>query len=71
MQSFLRIARTNGETFYFNMQHVSMIYVNPSDKYVVVTGTGFEKKFTPDEATELMAVVNSLVATVAQISAGE
>ena len=58
--SFLKIARANGEIFYFNVDHVSMVYNNPTDKSIYVTGTGFEKKFRPDEAAQLMTIVEEL-----------
>jgi hypothetical protein len=66
MQGFLKIQRTNGETFYFNLVHVSMIYENVSEKNVLVIGTGYEKKFVATEAAELMNVVQGMVATAAQ-----
>ena len=46
--------------FYFNVDHVSMVYNNPTDKSIYVTGTGFEKKFRPDEAAQLVAIVEGL-----------
>jgi hypothetical protein len=57
---FVKIERSNGEIFYFNVNHVTMIFDNPGDKKVVVTGTGFEKIFRPDEAKELLAILNAL-----------
>jgi hypothetical protein len=58
--SFLKISRANGEIFYFNVDHVSMVYNNPADKSIYVTGTGYEKKFRPDEAAQLVAIVEGL-----------
>lgn len=61
---FVKISRTNGETFYFNLDHVTMVFDNPLDKKVVVTGTGFEKNFRPDEARELLTVISAFTVTV-------
>lgn len=69
--SFLKISRANGEIFYFNVDHVSMVYNNPTDKSIYVTGTGFEKKFRPDEAAQLMAVVEGLCLSAEAAPAAE
>jgi hypothetical protein len=57
---FLKIARANGECYYFNLNQLAMIYQNPDDKTVVVTGSGFEKKFRADEAQQIIAQVENL-----------
>jgi hypothetical protein len=59
---FLRIARANGEAYYFNVNQLAMIYNNPADKTVIITGTGFEKKFRLEEAEQLLKVVEGMTA---------
>jgi type 1 glutamine amidotransferase len=47
---FFVIRRANGETFYFNLAHVAMVFDNPEDRVIQVVGAGFEKNFHPNDA---------------------
>lgn len=59
-QNFFKITRANGETFYFNISQIGMIYYNPADKAVFVNGNGFEKKFRMEEGKEVLALFDAL-----------
>lgn len=51
---WMTVKRSNGQTYYFNMDQVGMIYDNPAEGEIVIYGNGWEKKFRPDEAKEFM-----------------
>jgi len=50
----MTVKRTNGQTFYFNMNQVGSVYENPADAEVFVYGNGWERKFRAEEVTEFI-----------------
>ncbi len=58
--TLMTVRRTNGQTFYFNMSTVGMVYENPADNEVFIYGNGWEKKFRTEEAAEFLKKVKEI-----------
>ncbi len=56
---WMTVKRTNGQTFYFNMNQVGSVYENPADAEVFVYGNGWERKFRAEEVTEFIATLKA------------
>jgi hypothetical protein len=68
MSQFVRVSKANGESFYFNMAHVTFIHDNPADKFVIVIGNGFEKKFRQEEAAGFLGAINAQATDVTTLT---
>ncbi len=63
---WMTVKRTNGQTFYFNMNQVGSVYENPADAEVFVYGNGWERKFRSEEVTEFIQKVKAQAAIAEQ-----
>ena len=59
----MSVKRTNGQTFYFNMNQVGSVYENPAEAEVIVYGNGWERKFRAEEVTEFVKSLKEQVAS--------
>lgn len=60
---FLKISRANGELIFFNLQHISMVFADPTDRSILIVGTGFEKRFRSEEALHILQIVDQMTLT--------
>jgi hypothetical protein len=57
---FIKIRRMNGELVLLNINHISMVFADPLDRSIMVTGTGFEKRFRAEEGLALLQMIDSM-----------
>ncbi|MCC6352824.1 MAG: hypothetical protein IT577_02995 [Verrucomicrobiae bacterium] len=62
-KTFLKISRANGELVFFNLRHISMVFADPTDRSILIVGTGFEKRFRSEEALHVLQTIDQMTLT--------
>lgn len=57
---FIKVRRMNGELVLLSVEHISMVFADPIDRSILVTGTGYEKRFRAEEGLALLQMIDSM-----------